>query len=292
MFEESFISLGVIYGGFYMDSVYKQEVKKYGKKDSIIAVCAVLFFVAGMEVYVAILSALQINWETVPTFLRELEWPIAKTAMTVLSVIIIISVTKQGLSSIGIHKENLWNAVRLGVMLSLIPIFWGVLPIVLYSGEFVGLGLFAVLLARTFLMAFAEDILFVGFLQTRLSGFFKSDKIALFVGAALFSFMHVPPWLRLGQLNFDNLSFFALAVVVWFIMHFLLVAIYRRYNSLIPVTILHVFVNLMQNPNDFWIFANGYAEYADSWAGTGVPVLIIAVSVWAFIRHRRAKKLL
>jgi hypothetical protein len=46
----------------------------------------------------------------------------------------------------------------------------------------------------------------------------------------------------------------------------------------------------MQNPNDFWIFANAYAEYADSWAETGVPVLIIAVSVWALIRHRRAKK--
>jgi len=275
-----------------MELGYTKGFQEYRKKDVIIAVCAVLFFIVGMETDSAIMSALQIDWGTASTFVWHFRWPIAKTAMTVLPVVIVISIMKQGSASIGIHKENLWNAVRLGVMLSLIPIFWGVLPIVLYSGEFVGLGLFAVLLARTFLMAFAEDILFVGFLQTRLSGFFKSDKIALFVGAALFSFMHVPPWLRLGQLNFDNLSFFALAVVVWFIMHFLLVAIYRRYNSLIPVTILHVFVNLMQNPNDFWIFANGYAEYADSWAGTGVPVLIIAVSVWAFIRHRRAKKLL
>jgi len=274
-----------------MDSSYNQEVKKYGKKDAIIAVCAVLFFVTSMELYEPILTILQIDWETVPTFVRRLEWPVIKTAFTVLPVVIIVSIMKQGFVSIGVHKENLWYAVRLGIMLSLIPMFWGILPIVLYGGEFVGLGLFTLLLVRTFLMAFAEDVLFVGFMQTRLSGFFKSDKVALCIGAALFSFMHVPPWLRLGQLSFDNLSFFGLAVVVWFIMHFLLVTVYRRYSSLIPVTIIHVFVNLMQNPNSFWIFADGYAEYADSWAGTGVPVLIIVVSAWVFIRHRRDKKI-
>ena len=119
-----------------MELGYTKGFQEYRKKDVIIAVCAVLFFIVGMETDSAIMSALQIDWGTASTFVWHFRWPIAKTAMTVLPVVIVISIMKQGSASIGIHKENLWNAVRLGVMLSLIPIFWGVLPIVLYSENY------------------------------------------------------------------------------------------------------------------------------------------------------------
>jgi len=270
-----------------MDSSYKQEVKKYGKKDVIIAVCAVLFFVAIVEMYEAILHIAPIELETMPLLVRRLEWPVMKSVFSIVPIVIILSVTKQGFVSIGIHKENLRRAVRLGVMLSLIPIFWGISPMVLYGGTFDGFGLFTVLLIRTFMMAAAEDVLFVGFLQTRFSGFFKSDKLALCLGAALFSLMHVPPWLRTGQLSFDNLPHFGIMIIIWFTMHFVFVAVYRRYKSLIPVTILHVSVNFISSP--WWIFADDYVGYAQSWNATTWPSLIIVVSVWVLILRRRDK---
>jgi len=271
-----------------MDSSYKQEVKRYGKKDAIIAVCAVLFFVAIVEIYEAILYITPIELEALPYIVRRLEWPIMKSVFSIVPIVIILSVTKQGLVSIGIHKENLWRGVRLGIMLSLIPILWGILPMALYGGIFGGFGLFTVLLIRTFMMAAAEDVLFVGFLQTRLSGFFKSGKLALCLGAALFSLMHVPPWLRTGQLSFDNLPHFGIMIMIWFTMHFVLVAVYRRYKSLIPVTILHVAVNFISS--SWWVFADDYVGYAQSWNATTWPSLIIAVSVWMFILRRRDKK--
>ena len=267
---------------------------KYGKKDAIIAICVVLFIIIPLgtpwvgDNLRPIQAILQFDWGGFSYW----AWPIEKVLITIVPVIIIILARKQGFVSIGIHKENLLPAMGLGLMFSLIPMFWGLLPIVLYGGGFGGFGLFITLLATTFIMAVAEDIVFVGFLQTRLYGLFKSNMVAISVGAALFSFMHVPAWMIRGEISLDNFPNLALAIVFWFVMHFVLVAIFKRYNSIIPVAILHTSFNFFGNPNEFWVFAYEYRGYADDWALTTVPVVIVAVAIWVFVRHRRAKKML
>jgi len=278
---------------FDMEAKYKQEVQKYGKKDAIIALCAVLLMIVAATLIVSagsILAILPIGLGALPFYVQLMAWPVEKIVISIAPVIIIILVMKQGFASIGIHTKNLWRAVRLGLMFSLIPMFFGILPRILYGGEFIGFGLFMVWLVRVFMMAAAEDVLFVGFLQTRLNGLFKSDKVAISIGAALFSFMHIPTWLITGELSFDNLPFFGLMITVWFVMHFVFVAIYRRYNSLIPVTILHTFINFMAYPQRNWIFADEHYGYAESWGATAILVVPVAVGIWAFVRHRRSKK--
>jgi membrane protease YdiL (CAAX protease family) len=272
-----------------MDSRFLEETRTFGKKDAIIAICAVLFFTA-MAPINPIQRILPLDWETLSYYVIFLIWPIEKIIISILPVIIILLAMKQSSSSIGIHKEHILSALRLGFLFSLIPVLFGVLPRVLYGGEFVGFSLFVVWLIRIIIMAASEDILFVGFLQTRLNGRFKSDIVAISVGAALFSFMHVPMWLSTGELSLGNLPFFGFMVILWFVMHFVLVAVYRRYNSLIPVTILHTFINLMISPTMIWTFAEEYSGYADSLAQTSYPVLLIAIGIWAFVRSRRSKK--
>jgi len=100
----------------------------------------------------------------------------------------------------------------------------------------------------TFFFAAHEDVIFVGFIQTRLYGFFKTDKAAISVGALLFASMHIPPWLLMGQIDVDNLLIgLGLPFLAWILMHFVFVSIFKKHFSLVPIFIVHTINNYSLN---------------------------------------------
>ena len=278
-----------------MKSEYNLEVQRHAKRDALIALFAVLFFIVVSSIFVAfgpiIPRISPINWSDLLDNARLWYWPIEKVLISIVPVIIVILAAKQRFASIGLHKTHLLPALRLGFMFSLIPLFFGILPRILYGAEFIGLGLFMIWFARIFFMAAAEDILFVGFLQTRLSGYFKSDKAALCLGAALFSLMHVPTWIINGNFQGLGIMLVVIIIIIWFIMHLAFVAVYRRYNSLVPVTVLHTLLNFMGWPgNHIWRFADEYRSIIETMTIPATPLFIVAVGVWVFVRYRRINK--
>ncbi|MCL2397630.1 MAG: CPBP family glutamic-type intramembrane protease [Defluviitaleaceae bacterium] len=192
---------------------------------------------------VAIRGALSVSWQL------DALITIATTAFPAAIVFLIVLRNKQGLSSIGLHKEKIWSAARLGLLFCLIPIlFIAVIPGV--SGGFNELlvGALLVNLVTTFFFAAHEDVIFVGFIQTRLYGFLKTDKAAIPAGAFLFALMHVPPWLMMGRFDADNLLVGIIqAFLAWFLMHLIFVSVFKKYHSLIPVFILHTVHNFSWN---------------------------------------------
>ena len=278
-----------------MESENNCEFQSYAKRDVLIALFAVFFFIVVSAIFHAfhpiIPRILPINWSALLNYARFLYWPVEKVFLSVVPVIIIILTTKQGFASIGIHRVRLLSALRLGFMFSLIPLFFGILPRVLFGGEFVGFQFFMVRLVAIFLLAASEDILFVGFLQTRLSGYFKSDKVALCLGAALFSFMHVPAWIINGDFQGLGILLVIIIPIIWFIMHLVFVAVYRRYNSLIPVTILHTILNFMGSPGIWiWTFPQEYRGIAEALPFAATPLFAVTVGIWVFVRYRRVNK--
>lgn len=268
-----------------MDSRYKQEVSKYGKKDAVIALCLFIFYCVWSVGFAL----------TVRTFEETLTGQqlqvlgILLSILLVAIVFVIIFAKKQRFSSIGFHKEKLWPAIRLGIMFALIPLtVAGLLPGVMYGWELVSFGLMAYLLFYALVLAGTEDIVFVGFIQTRLYGLFKSDKWAVGIGAILFSIGHVPAWLIMGNLDLSNLLFFGIFVVFWAVMHWVSVSLFKKYFSIIPVMILHTVSNFSQT--SIWVLTDENREYAESWAMTAMLVLIVAVSVWSWYTSRRAEK--
>ena len=138
----------------------------------------------------------------------------------------------------------MWPAVRLGLLISLVPLLLtAVLPGMMFGWELQPLGMFLFSFLLTFFLAVHEDVIFVGYLQTRLYGLFKSNVVAISVGAALFALMHVPSWILMGTLTFDYPLGIALMLVVWFTFHFIAVSVFRKYFSLIPVIMLHTVLN-------------------------------------------------
>ncbi|MCL2284781.1 MAG: CPBP family intramembrane metalloprotease [Firmicutes bacterium] len=270
-----------------MDSRHKQEIKQYGKKDVIIAFCVFLLWAA---VYLFLIDVLTNAIFETPLTLMQIQFVrgLFTFAFGAVLVSTAILTRKQGFASIGIHKENFWSALRIGLLFSIIPLAFGISAGIFYEGEYVGFRVLMFNLLIAFLFAAPEDISFVGFIQTRLSGVFKSDKAALCVGAAMFAIMHIPPWLRTGQISFDDLFLFVFMIIYWLVMHIVLVCIYRKYQSLIPVVTLHTLTNF--SAYSLWIFSDGYAEYALEWISLAFPVLVVAVGIWALYLNRKGKK--
>ena len=265
-----------------MASRYRQEVQKYGKKDTIIAISVYLFYIVIINVSFLALDAIR----DIFTFQQQnLLLGIFYLLASAIPIIVVILIKKQGLASIGIHKEKLWRALRLGLIFSIIPIALGIFAGLFNQWEFVGFDTLLFNMLLLLIMAASEDILMVGFLQTRLYGVFKTDRSAICVGAALFSLMHVPSWAR--GLVLDDLVFFILMVVVWFVAHIIFVAIFKKHFSLFPVTLLHTLINLL--PYAFWILTDDIALDTSVWAIAVTFILAIAVGIWAISNRNRMK---
>jgi membrane protease YdiL (CAAX protease family) len=84
------------------------------------------------------------------------------------------------------------------------------------------------------IISLSEEIIFRGYIQTRLYGLIKNDNQAVLVTGFLFYAMHLPFQMPVNgiQINLINM-----AVMVF--LHFMMNSLYRRYNSLAGATVFH-----------------------------------------------------
>jgi len=255
-----------------MESRYAQEVSKYGKKDGIAAFCVCI----GITVLVLADMAIN-NMISAPWYVMGLI-SIVRCSLAVVGVIIVVKVNKKSLSSIGLHKSNLGKAIGLGFLFGLIPItFFAVVPGVISGFAQVNLGILFTLV-MTFFYAAHEDVVFVGFVQTRLYGLFKTHRAAICVGAILFAAMHVPPWLLTGQLDLGQPLVIIQTFLGWAAIHFVFVSVFKKYFSLVPVFILHT----------LWGFSSHFAQ---AWTiDFSLIVGAVAVSAACFLYWQSYRK--
>ncbi|MCL2377569.1 MAG: CPBP family glutamic-type intramembrane protease [Defluviitaleaceae bacterium] len=225
-----------------MESIYEMTPQRYGRKDGIIALLVWLCYVILISAYAAITSRLSMPWYIFVIVV------IIFMSLLVVGVFIVVKIRKQRIVSIGFRKENLGKAIGFGLLISLIPIiFLAILPGIINGFNNVdALGL-VVALITTFFFAAHEDVIFVGFIQTRLYGLFQTQVVAIGVGAILFALMHVPPWVINGRLDFGQPLTVVAAFLAWVILHIVFVSVFKKYFSIVPVLILHTIWNYSMN---------------------------------------------
>jgi len=259
-----------------MSSIYKDEVKKYGKKDAIIALCFFIFWFMG-GVANGLLRVAGVN-PLIPG--------ISFSFIMVAVCFVIVLVKKQGLSSIGFRKKNLWSALRLGLLFSIIPLVLndGILPGIIHGYEPRPIGMILYMTIGTFIFAASEDIAFVGYIQTRLYGLIKNDILAVCLGAFLFSIMHISV-----PLAVDGFAVFNADIFIWlsfcFVLHFVMNAIFRRYFVIFSAMIWHTLNNVAGSRT---IWATG--EHTLLWPIISTIAIILAVVIWTYMRRRSATK--
>lgn len=160
---------------------------------------------------------------------------------------------KQKPKTIGLTGKNLFKSIRFGLVYALVYIVVFFIIHTLrddlafrYDFKTVILNFFYFL----FLVAFFEEVLFRGFINSRLLGLTKNKYLNLILVSVLFSLMHWP-FRAFGfsgtvrDYFLDNYSYHSILAILHFIFQYL----YERYRNIAAPLILHFIYDYIQ-----WLF--------------------------------------
>lgn len=216
-----------------MHSSYIENVRRFTKKDAVIAL---LLYAALIFLY-AVAGLVKMRILGIPLILFvNIIFP--------LLCILIVQLRKQGLASLGIHKKGALQSMLAGtacgllfiVAVAVIPAIglgWKLAPLLPIVFTF---------LYQLFIIALCEEVMFRGYLQTRLYGLTRNDVIGVLLGALCFSLMHAPYQLASGNRSAADPSFY-LWLLSTFMYHILFNTVFRKYNSIYGVVIMHALFN-------------------------------------------------
>ena len=248
---------------------YKAHVLQYTKKQGAHSLLSwfvffVYFFVAAVVVLI-VLDILGIQsfdgyYEQTPVFDGTL------AVLMLAGCFVILLINKAKLASVGFGASSIMQAIWFGIIMGAVAIMGGIMFGFMADAEVIFLPITVIII--TIISALWEDIFFVGFLQTRLHGLFRHERLAILIGSLCFALFHFFPWIDAGL---DPVLF-----AFWIVSHIAYNAIYRRHQSIIPVTIIHSTNNIMT------YMGLGQVSFA----------IFIAVAAWVMYIRRRAKKAL
>ena len=150
--------------------------------------------------------------------------------------------SKENIRSIGINSDNIENSIGLGFAggFLLLAIQTGLFMIQGKAISFTGPQLLNWVIF--IFSAFEEEVLFRGYIQTRLSGLLNSQWLVGIINSVLFLSIHYPvKWVVSGTVSFDVLS--SVYVVSLLALHFFCDAVYKRTNCLWGAVLLHIIYN-------------------------------------------------
>lgn len=214
---------------------YKSNLKKYEKIDGVKAILLYCLIMC---------SAFFQGW----LYTTNLETFVLETSQIWISVILLavcfcfIYCSKENIKTLGINTENIWNSLALGLVGGFLLLALQATVSIAQgkSVTFTNIQLFSCVVFV--LGAFEEEILFRGYIQTRLSGLINSQWTVGIINSVLFLSMHYPvKWVVFGEVCFDILP--AVYIVLLIALHFFCDAVYKRTNCLWGSIMLHTIYN-------------------------------------------------
>ncbi len=219
---------------------YGSSVQKYSKKDGILAIILFIIFIS-LYCLTAILERefdfINNNIIMVGNILN----------LTIISItILFVVLNKQSIKTIGIIKGNWKKSIIIGLILGFIFFMTNFgIDYLMYGGIFKSPQIIISLIIYYLIIAFCEEIVFRGFIQTRMYGVIGNRLVAILIVALMFAIMHLPYrmiayGMTLQTLVIDNFSWFIQLVV----MHIIWSFIYSKTNSIYGSIISHWVSNL------------------------------------------------
>lgn len=221
---------------------YNEKIKQYGKKDGVLA-----FLLFGIFILSYVLLALL---AVHCSFVKE-NITAAGCLVNLLLVaiaVLFVKLNRQPLSSIGLSGGN-WKASCIaGILLGAVFVFNNCISRLLSGSRLLPLREIAVLLVYFLLVALCEEIVFRGYIGTRIYGLIQKKWLAILVTGLLFVLMHYPyrmiaGGMTISELTFDNFGW----ILNLFFTHVLLNFIYLKTDSLYGAILPHWLSNLAYN---------------------------------------------
>ena len=220
---------------FMLDASYTQMNAAYDKKDAQLAVGFYIFLIliylclgiiqAKLGIYLAVYANL----------------------LSIAVCIAIVLARKQKLESVGFTLNRLSRSVIVGVIWGMILSTINIIPAITSGGKWLGFS--KLLLSIPFFLiviGLQEELIFRGFILSRLHGAIKSEAVVAIVCGLMFAMMHVPYQL-FNKADGNVVAFFtdnAFWILTTFGWHFVFYFLYRKYNSLTTSTLCHFLMDL------------------------------------------------
>lgn len=156
--------------------------------------------------------------------------------LLIVACMILVLARQQKLSSIGFTMKNIGKSLLTGTVLGIIfSFFMNVLPNILAGGKIISVKQAIYNIFYYFIIiSLSEEVIFRGYIQTRLYGLIKNDNLAVLVTGFMFYAMHLPFQMPVNGMQIDPIN---MAVMVF--LHFVLNSLYRKYNSLAGAIVFH-----------------------------------------------------
>ncbi len=167
----------------------------------------------------------------------------------ILITILFVLIHKQKLDTIGIMKGNWKKSSIIGLIFAFFLFMFNFgIDYFIYGGAVKSIDEILWLMIYYLNVSLCEEIVFRGYIQTRIYGLIKNKIIALVLVSLLFTFMHFPYRMIAYGMSLEILLFGNFFwVVQLLIMHVIWSLIYSKTNSLYGSIISHWVSNLASN---------------------------------------------
>lgn len=215
------------------DGGYENHLTQYTKTDGILSL--LLFGV--MIVNYALLAVLQTRF----AWMDENMWLACgfNVFMTAIAILF-VKLRKQSLETIGLLKGRWKSSIAIGVILASVLFYNNCLSHVMAGSALVSTQKIVTLFVYYFFVSVCEEVVFRGYIGTRICGLVKKRWLAVCVTGLLFVVMHFPYRMIAYGMTLSDLTIHHLGWMAdLFITHVVLQLIYLKTNSLYGAVISH-----------------------------------------------------
>ena len=220
------------------DFSFYESVYKYGKWDG---VCALALFgiMCGLYVELAVFSSIPLIKENI------LLVGCGFNALIVAIAIGFVKIKGESLASVGLYGGYWKKSVGFGAFMAAIYFFNNCLSHLLAGARLIPVKDILMAVVYYFLVALCEEIVFRGYIATRLYGFVKNKYLVWVITGILFILMHFPYrivayGMTIADLTIRNVGW----LVDLFVTHMMFTLISKKTNSLWGAVLPHWMSNL------------------------------------------------
>lgn len=167
-------------------------------------------------------------------------------AASLLPMFAIMALRHQGLHTVGLRRDGALRAVATG-LLGAIPVTLLNISGPLSTGRAINTNVSELvwsLLYQLICIALVEELIFRGFIQTRIQQLIHRKWVSVAVVGLMFAAMHIPFQMMRSQMTLVEFIVHDLRhLVTTFILHAYYVYLYRRSNGVVAPTIAHAIAN-------------------------------------------------
>lgn len=163
-------------------------------------------------------------------------------------VLLILKIRKQGLETIGLRKGNVKLSLIMGTTLAAILFFNNCLSNILFDNQsFISIKQIIIDILYFFTVGLVEEVMFRGYIETRLHGYTKRIYLDVLLTGILFVLMHFPFRMAAYHMSFIDLMTNVPYMLDLFFTHLVLSYIRIKSDSLYGAILPHWMSNLAYN---------------------------------------------